>query len=80
LWWTVHQAVSSGHPALWFLGSALLRTGLVVAGFYLVGAGQWPRLVACLVGFIVTRLVVLWLTRPARENQKQRTQEARHAP
>ena len=25
LWWTVRKGVSSKHPALWFLGSLLLR-------------------------------------------------------
>ena len=80
LWWTVRQAVPSRHPARWFLASGLLRTGIVLAGFYLVGRGQWPQLLAALVGFIVARLVVMWLTRPAQENQKQPVQEARHAP
>ena len=27
LWWTVHKGVTSETPALWFLGSLLLRTG-----------------------------------------------------
>ena len=77
LWWTVRRAVSAGYPALWFLVSGLLRVGIVLAGFYVVGGGQWPRLVAALVGFIVARLAVLWLT---REDPKQPVQEARHAP
>ena len=80
LWWTVRKGVPSSRPALWFLGSGLLRTGVVVAGFYLVGGGHWPRLVGSLVGFIVARFIVGWLTRPAREDQRQPTQEARHAP
>ena len=80
LWWTVRRGVSSGHPALWFLGSGLLRTSIVVAGFYLVGGGQWQRLVGALVGFIVARFAVMWLTRPSRENQTTTMQEARHAP
>jgi len=80
LWWTMRRGVSSGHPALWFLGSGLVRMGIVVAGFYFAGGGQWRRLASALAGFIGARLVVLWLTRPARENQKQPAQEARHAP
>ena len=80
LWWTVRKGISSPRPALWFLGSGLLRMSVVLAGFYFVSGGQFRRLVACLVGFIVMRLVVLWLTRPARENQKPPMQEVRHAP
>ncbi len=33
LWWTVRRGVSSGQVALWFLGSMLLRTCIVLAGF-----------------------------------------------
>ena len=28
LWWTVQKGVTSERPALWFLGSLLLRTGV----------------------------------------------------
>src|ERR1019366_4491667 len=55
LWWTVRQAVSSGHPARWFLGSGLLRTGIVLAGFYLVGGGHWQRLRGAPARFIAPR-------------------------
>ncbi len=64
LWWTVRRGLSSPHPALWFLGSALLRTAITMTGIYFVSGAQWQRLVACLVGFIAARLVVTWLTRP----------------
>jgi F1F0 ATPase subunit 2 len=80
LWWTVRRGVAVAYPALWFVASALLRTGIVVAGFYFVGAGQWRRLLSALVGFIVGRLVVLWLTRLPAVTEKPPTSEARHAP
>ncbi len=44
LWWTVRKGVSSPRPALWFLGSTLLRMSIVLAGFYFVGRGHWERL------------------------------------
>ena len=56
LWWTVQKGVTSERPALWFLGSLLLRTGLILAGFYLVSQGHWSRLVACLLGFLIARV------------------------
>ena len=80
LWWTVRQGVSSPHPVLWFLGSGLLRTSLVLTGFYFVSGGQWKRLLACLLGFIVARLAVLWLTRAPEENPTRPKPEPRHAP
>jgi F1F0 ATPase subunit 2 len=80
LWWTVRKGVSSRRPALWFLGSALLRMGIALAGFYFVGGGHWERLLVCLLGFVMARLVVTWLTRLSGENQNRATQEAGHAP
>ncbi len=68
LWWTIRQALPSKQPAVWFLGSLLLRTAVVMAGFYVVAGGGWPRLVPCLIGFVVARLVVTWLTRPVQES------------
>ena len=69
LWWTVQKGVASERPALWFLGSLLLRTGMVLAGFYFVSQGHWSRLVACLLGFLIARVIVVKrLTRaPAEE-------------
>jgi len=80
LWWTVRKGVSSPRPALWFLGSGLLRMSVVLAGFYFVSGGQFRRLVACLVGFIIARVVVTWLTRSSGETQTRPVQEVSHAP
>ena len=77
LWWTIQRGVSSKRPALWFFGSLLLRTSIALAGFYLVGSGHWERLLTCLLGFVVARLIVTRLTRP---RQARPAQEARYAP
>ena len=72
LWWTVRKGVSSERPALWFLGSALLRMGLAMAGFYFVGGRDWKRLaLEVLWDSIMAHVAVTWLTRP--------TSEGRHA-
>jgi F1F0 ATPase subunit 2 len=63
LWWTVIRALASPRPALWFLGSLLLRMSMILAGFLLVGRGSWERWLACLLGFVVARFIVQ-LTRP----------------
>ena len=80
LWWTVRRGVVSKHAALWFSGSMLLRTSIALVGFYLVGRGHWERLTACLLGFVMARVLGLWLTRPAAEIRTPPAQEARHAP
>ena len=63
LWWTVQRGVVSQRPALWFLSSLLLRTSIVVLGFYFILGDQWQKLLAGLLGFIGARLIVTWLTR-----------------
>ena len=55
LWWTVRKGVSASQPALWFLGSLLLRMGIALAGFYVVSGGHLGRLLACLAGFALAR-------------------------
>lgn len=62
LWWTVRKGVTSPRPALWFFGSMVVRTGVVLVGFYLVSGGHWQRLLACLLGFVVARLLVVRFT------------------
>jgi len=65
LWWTVRIGMVSKRPGLWFLGSLLLRTGVALTGFYLIGGDDWLRLVVCLLGFVCARILVSRLTRPA---------------
>lgn len=67
LHWTVRKGTTAKRPGLWFAVSLLLRCGSVLAGFYFVGRGDWRRMLACLLGFVVSRLIVLRLTRPAGE-------------
>jgi F1F0 ATPase subunit 2 len=80
LWWTVRKGVFSKSPALWFLGSMLLRMSVVLAGFYFVGRGDWQRLVTCLIGFIFARFVVMRLTRTPIEHPHSPAKEVSHAP
>jgi len=80
LWWTVRRGVSSPQPALWFLGSAAVRMSFALAGFYFVGGGHWERLLLCLLGFVVARLIVTWLTRLPGRAQTHPSQGAAHAP
>ncbi len=80
LWWTVRKGVSSPRPALWFLGSMLVRTGIVVAGFHVVAGGHWQRLLSCLLGFVVARLLITRFIRPRAETSNSPTKEVVHAP
>jgi F1F0 ATPase subunit 2 len=63
LWWTVRKGVSSSYAALWFLLSMLLRSAIVMLGFYFIMGDNWQRLLAGLLGFTIARLLVMRLTR-----------------
>jgi F1F0 ATPase subunit 2 len=76
LWWTVRRGLASQRAALWFIGSLLLRLGMVLPGFYFVAGGDWRRMLAALLGFVLARLVVTRLTR----STPQIALDAGHAP
>ena len=80
LWWTVRKGVVSPRAAPLIIGSFALRTAIALAGFYLVGHGHGERLLLCLLGFVVARFIVTWLTRPPIEHPNPRIARARHAP
>ncbi len=80
LWWTVRKLVDVTRPALWVFASLWLRMGIAMVGFYFVAQGHWERLVACLLGFVVARLLVSLLTRAPEAHQPRDQKEPRHAP
>ena len=65
LWWTVKTGFVSRTPMLWFAGSLMLRTSLILAGFYLISAEGWQGLTLCVFGFFSARLVIMRCTTPA---------------
>jgi F1F0 ATPase subunit 2 len=62
LLWTVRKCLSAQNPALWVLSSLLVRTSVVLTGFHYVSAAHWARMLLCLLGFLVARLLVTRLT------------------
>lgn len=58
LWWTIGR-LHGRQAALLFLSSFLVRTLVVVAGFYWVMEGRWERLLAALAGFLLARILVV---------------------
>lgn len=73
LLWTIERGLSTRHPAFWFLGSYLIRYAVVLGAFYLVSSGRWERLVVCVVGFFIARIILIRFTRlaarPSRSKQ-----------
>lgn len=58
LWWTVRR-LDSRNPAALLLLSFLLRTAVVIGGFYLIMDGRWELLLTALGGFIAARVVIV---------------------
>lgn len=56
---TIGHMVTTKRPALVMIGSYLLRTVFVLLAFYLIMDGELMRLLACLVGFIIARIILL---------------------
>jgi F1F0 ATPase subunit 2 len=69
LWWTIRLGAVSQRPAVWFLGSLLARMSIAVLGIYGVGRHSLPRMLICLLAFVSTRPLAIWLGRPARRGR-----------
>jgi F1F0 ATPase subunit 2 len=79
LWWTVRKGSVCRRPALLFLSSFLLRTSIALAGLYFVAGGHGGRLLACLLGFVIARLIVTKLTGPPVVPRTSPVKESGHA-
>jgi F1F0 ATPase subunit 2 len=58
LWFSVKRLALVKQPALLFFAGFLIRLGIVLYGLYWIGDGQWQRLLACLLGFWVARMLI----------------------
>lgn len=67
LWWTLRHVLTSRHPIFWLLLSTLVRSTVVLIGFYFAARGAWQHILVCLAGFIVARIIVLRLVRAKSE-------------
>ncbi len=79
LWWTVRKGLTSDHPATWFLVSQVSRMAVTMFGFYFVADGQWQRLLFCLAGFLVGRVIVTRLSRIAESVRSPAAKETDYA-
>ncbi len=59
LWWVVSQLSKTRRPERLLIASFVIRTSLAMAGFYFVMSGRPERLIACLVGFFLTRVLLV---------------------
>lgn len=67
---TVRIGLSSKRPTFIFLGSMIIRMAIVVIGFYYVGGDSWQKILVCLGGFLIARIVI---TRIAKRDKQAET-------
>ncbi len=63
LWWTVRKLESAKSVALLFFSSMLLRTSVVILGFYFILGQDWQHLMVGLAGFIIARIIITRIIR-----------------
>ena len=73
LWLTVRNLPDSRNPVVLTLASLIGRTALVAIGFFLISDARWERLVACLIGFVLARVMLVRRWRPAAEGRARET-------
>ena len=71
LWYTVRKLAVSDHPGLVVALSFIVRVAIVLGAFYLVGRGHFDRMLFCLGGFLIARIVIIRLTRERRGERKE---------
>lgn len=77
LWLTVRRLPEVQRKGLWLSGSFLIRMSAVLAGFYLVMGDRWETLLACLLGFMLMRVLFARRLRPETEkSSKSKLQES----
>jgi F1F0 ATPase subunit 2 len=70
LWYTVQRINQAKHQALLFIGSFLLRTLVVLVGFYLVADGRIERIAVSLLGFLVARQYIIKRAQPPAQKEQ----------
>jgi len=71
LWWTTNKGLTSNQPVLWFAGSFFGRTIVLLVSLYHLCNADWHRLIACLIGFTVARMILLRIL-PSQSLQRGR--------
>ena len=69
LWLTIQRLPKASLPGVLVAMSLFLRLGLVLVAFYLVMGGRWERLLACLAGFLLARVLLVRRLGPGRQFQ-----------
>jgi len=62
LWFTVRLGLGTKKTALIFTASFMVRITIILFGFYYIGANSWQKMLVCLGGFLLARIVITRIT------------------
>ncbi len=70
LWLTLQRFAGARRYGLVFVASFLFRSfvtlaGVYLAGVYFAGNGEWPGMIGCLVGILITRKIFIGKMKPS---------------
>jgi F1F0 ATPase subunit 2 len=54
---------------LWFFSSLILRLGITLFVIYYISRNHWERILICLLGFIIARIIIVRFTRKHVESK-----------
>jgi F1F0 ATPase subunit 2 len=63
LWWTVTKSISAQKPKFLLLFSFIVRIGISLPAIYFAAANNFARLIICLTGFFMARLIMVRVVR-----------------
>ena len=69
LWLTIQKGMQSKKSGLIFTMSFIVRMTVILMGFYYVGASDWKKMLACLAGFLIARLVITRYTKKQEQSK-----------
>lgn len=72
---TVRMGLSSKRPTLIFFVSMVIRMAIVILGFYYIGGDNWQRMLACLGGFLIARIVITRITKQDKQAKPEKLKE-----
>jgi F1F0 ATPase subunit 2 len=78
LWYSTQKIGSTNHPFLWTIGSFVVRVGVTLLVFYFVGAGDYKNMLACLLGFIAAKIIILQITKSLDKKSSLTLKETLH--
>ena len=80
LWLTVQRLAVTQHPAGLVLFSFIVRVAIILGVLYLVGRDHIDRMLTCLLGFLLARLVVMRVTGNRADSRPKSGKEVGSAP